>query len=117
MVVTIPQGIIWMVSGGIASSMISLVINTYYTGKLIQVGYLKQMGDLLPIFGVSFTMWLAIHGSMLMTANIYAQLTIGCLVGVIVYLGLAKILLKTEWSDALSMIPDRLKRKNKGGKI
>lgn len=108
MVVTIPHGIIWMVSGGIVSSMISLIINTYYTGKLINVGYLKQMGDLLPIFGVSFAVWIIVHGSMMMSSNIYVQLIIGCLVGVIVYLVLAKLFLRTEWEDAMSMVPDRL---------
>ena len=108
MVVTIPHGIIWMVSGGIVSSMISLIINTYYTGKLINVGYLKQMGDLLPIFGVSFAVWIIVHGSMMMSSNIYVQLIIGSLVGVIVYLVLAKLFLRTEWEDAMSMVPDRL---------
>lgn len=108
MVVTIPHGIIWMVSGGIVSSMISLIINTYYTGKLINVGYLMQMGDLLPIFGVSFAVWIIVHGSMMMSSNIYVQLIIGCLVGVIVYLVLAKLFLRTEWEDAMSMVPDRL---------
>ena len=111
MVVTIPHGIIWMVSGGIVSSMISLIINTYYTGKLINVGYLKQMGDLLPIFGVSFAVWIIVHGSMMMSSNMYVQLIIGSLVGVIVYLVLAKLFLRTEWEDAMSMVPDRLKRK------
>lgn len=108
MVVTIPHGIIWMVSGGIVSSMISLIINTYYTGKLINVGYLKQMGDLLPILSVSFAVWIIVHGSMMMSSNIYVQLIIGSLVGVIVYLVLAKLFLRTEWEDAMSMVPDRL---------
>lgn len=111
MCVTIPQGIIWMVSGGIVSSMIALVINTYYTGKLIQVGYLKQMGDLLPIFGVSLLMWLLIHASLLLTSNIYIQLPIGILSGMIVYAICAKLLLKSEWEDAMSMLPNRFKRK------
>ena len=111
MVVTIPHGIIWMVSGGIVSSMISLIINTYYTGKLINVGYLKQMGDLLPIFGVSFAVWIIVHGSMMMSSNMYVQLIIGSLVGVIVYLVLAKLFLRTEWNDVMSMIPAKLKRK------
>ena len=111
MCVTIPQGIIWMVSGGIVSSMIALVINTYYTGKLIKVGYLKQMGDLLPIFGVSMLMWLLIHGSLLLTTNIYIQLAIGIFAGILVYVACAKLLLKSEWEDAMSMIPNRFKCK------
>lgn len=111
MCVTIPQGIIWMVSGGIVSSMIALVINTYYTGKLINVGYLRQMGDLLPIFSVSFFMWLVIHASLWLTSNIYIQLPLGIFVGLLVYIICARVLLKSEWEDAMSMLPARLKRK------
>ena len=111
MCVTIPHGIIWMVSGGIVSSMFSLVINTYYTGKLINVGYLKQMGDLLPIFGVSFVMWLIIHASLLMTSNYYIQLVFGICFGVVFYLIAAKFLLKSEWNDTIDMIPHRFKQK------
>ena len=111
MCVTIPQGIIWMVSGSIFTSMIALIINTYYTGKLINVGYLKQMGDLLPVIGVSFAMWLLIHASLLATSNIYIQLVVGVIVGIIVYLAGAKLFLRKEWDETMSMIPRKLKRK------
>lgn len=111
MCVTIPNGIIWMVSGGIVSSMIALIINTYYTGKIIHVGYFRQMGDLLPIFGVSFVMWLLIHISLWLTSNIYVQLPVGICVGITVYLAGARLLLKSEWADALSMLPNRFRRK------
>lgn len=85
MCITIPHGIIWMVCGEIVSSMVALIINTYYTGKLIHVGYFKQMCDLLPVFGVSFAMWLAIHASLLLTNNVYSQLIIGIIVGFAFY--------------------------------
>lgn len=104
MCITIPNGIIWMVGGGIVGSIFSLFINTYYTGKLINVGFCKQMGDLLPIFGVSFTMWGIVHATFLLTENIYAQLSLGVIVGPIFYIVSAKVLLKSEWSDAVSMI-------------
>lgn len=110
MFITIPHGIIWMVSGGIVSSMLSLIINTYYTGKLINVGYFKQMGDLLPIFGVSFIMWLIVHAILYLSSNLYCQLVLGISLGAIVYLIGAKIFLKAEFNDALSMVPDKIKR-------
>lgn len=110
MFITIPHGIIWMVSGGIVSSMLSLIINTYYTGKLINVGYFKQMGDLLPIFGVSFIMWLIVHAIISLSSNLYCQLVLGISLGAIVYLIGAKIFLKAEFNDALSMVPDKIKR-------
>lgn len=110
MFITIPHGIIWMVSGGIVSSMLSLIINTYYTGKLINVGYFKQMGDLFPIFGVSFIMWLIVHAILYLSSNLYCQLVLGISLGAIVYLIGAKIFLKAEFNDALSMVPNKIKR-------
>lgn len=109
MCVTIPQGIVWMVCGGIVSSMVNLVINTYYTGKLINVGYIKQMGDLLPILGISFGMWLMIHASFLLTSNIYIQLPLGIVVGMLTYMTSARFLLKDEWDEAIGIIPQKFK--------
>lgn len=104
MCIAIPHGIIWMVCGGVVGSLIALVINTYYTGKLIKVGFFKQMSDLLPIFGVSFAMWLIIHASFLLTSNIYFQLVIGLVVGTTFYLCGAKLILKSEWNDTIGII-------------
>lgn len=113
MCVTISHGIVWMVGGGIVSSMISLIINTYYTGKLIHVGYLRQMGDLLPIFVVSFIMWLLIHASFMLMSNIYIQLPLGIAVGMVTYVTVAKFLLKNEWDEAVEMIPRRFRHSSK----
>ena len=68
------------------------------------------MGDLLPVFGVSFVMWLIIRVSLLITFNIYFQLLIGICVGVVFYLIAAKLLLKSEWNDTIDMLPNRFKR-------
>lgn len=111
MCITIPNGILWMVSGSVVSSMIALVINTYYTGKIIHVGYLKQMKDLLPILGVSFAMWLVIHVSFWLFSNIYTQLFTGIVAGVVFYLVSAKNILKSEWNDVLDMVPEKFKHK------
>lgn len=113
MCIAIPHGILWMVSGSVVSSMITLLINTYYTGKLINVGFVKQMGDLLPIFGLSVAMWIAVHGSLLLMSNLCIQLIISIFIGVIFYILGAKIFLKTEWQDVKSMIPSRFKHKTK----
>lgn len=104
MCITIPNGIIWMVSGGIVSSMISLAINTYYTGKLIHVGYLKQMRDLLPIFGISLFMWLCIFICVTLIENCYVQLLFGVFIGSLLFAVLSKLFLKSEWKDLMSII-------------
>ena len=46
--ISLPLGIIAMCYFSILSSLISLFINTYYTGKLIGVGFFKHMRDIFP---------------------------------------------------------------------
>ncbi len=115
MALAIPHGIICMMASGIVSSLLALVINTYYTGVLINVGFFKQVLDLLPIFCVSMVMWGAI-----MLFNYYVDLDIMALllvvdivIGVTLYLLLSKIFLKKETSEVLEMMPEKIKSKMK----
>lgn len=108
LLVTLPMGLVAFCYGGILSSMISLVINTYYTGKLIHVGYLKQMKDLLPIFMLSLIMWFCIHVATYFIGNMLLQLVVGGCVGAAVYLGCAVLLRFDELNDVKYL----LKRKS-----
>lgn len=89
--VTIPMGLVAMCFGSVISSIISLVINTRYTGKLINVGFLTQMRDLMPTLFYSFSMggvvWLTIH---LVDGN-WQQLATGIVVGGGYFLGITKL--------------------------
>lgn len=51
--ITLPMGLLPMCWGMLANSIISLVINTHYTGRLIHLGFLAQMRDLLPSLALS----------------------------------------------------------------
>lgn len=83
--ITAPFGLVVMCYGQIFNSIVALVINTYYTGKLINVGFIRQMKDLLPTILLSLTMFGAIlFVNDFIEANIY-RLVIGILVGIIVY--------------------------------
>lgn len=108
LVITLPQGLIIFCIGRIVSSMVSLVINTYYTGKLINVGYFKQMGDILPIFTLSMVMFGAILLSNHFVDNLYLQILVGGISGGAVYLGGAFLLKFKELEDVKYM----LKRKS-----
>ena len=66
-------------------NMSSLFINTYYTGKLIDVGLKRQMVDLLPTIFFSIIM----GGTVFVVANLfcspYIQICLGVLTGIVVY--------------------------------
>lgn len=101
---TLPRGLIVFCCGTIVSSMISLIINTYYTGKLIKVGYFVQMGDLLPIFALGMAMFGAIHLTNYFISDMLLQIICGMLVGGVVYLGGAYIFRFSELDEMKYML-------------
>ena len=78
---SIPFGLLFMCYTGIATSLICLVINTYYTGKLIQVGFLVQMRDLSGTFIVSMIMFVIVYMICSLISNLYIQILLGLLIG------------------------------------
>lgn len=99
LLITLPMGLVPFCYGGIFSSMVALIINTYYTGKLIHIGYIKQMKNLLPIFSLSMFVWIVIHISNYFISNYIVQLIVGGSVGLIVYLGFAFLFKFDELND------------------
>ena len=102
--ITAPFGLVVMCYGQIFNSIVALVINTYYTGKLINVGFIRQMKDLLPTILLSLTMFgaiLLVNGYI--EANIY-RLVIGVLVGIIVYASGSYIFKFKELQTLFSLI-------------
>ena len=103
--ITIPMGLVAMCIGGFFSSMIALIINTYYTGKLIHVGYFRQMRDLMPIFLLSVSMgaivYLAINS---LCIHPIAQLSIGIGIGVLYYVLMALLFKFKELKELLQLL-------------
>ena len=101
--ITLPQLIIFC-CGNILSSIISLIINTYYTGKLIHIGLFKQMRDLMPIIILSLVMFGVILLANHFITNLYIQIIIGGIIGVTVYLGGAILFKFKELNDVKYML-------------
>lgn len=80
LIVTVPFGLIAMCYGTVASSLLSLIINTYYTGKLINVGFFKQLKDLMPTMAYSFSTFLIV----LMTIHLIPNQSYGVIAGVVI---------------------------------
>ena len=85
--ITVPLGLEAMCYGNIVNSIIALVINTHYTGKLLNLGFITQMKDLLPSLVLSVVMF--VFCKILSTAlgNGLLSLSVSILAGVIIYAG------------------------------
>ena len=64
-----PFGIIYMCIGQVVSSLLCLIINTYYTGVLIHVGLWCQMRDLFPILCYCLMMAIVVWGGTFMLSS------------------------------------------------
>lgn len=102
--VTIPMGLIAMCVGQILSSLIALIINTNYTGKLIQVGFLRQMRDLLPTLLLSLSMWGVVYGITSCLSGIILQLIVGIVAGMVYYIALSALFHFPELKELYSII-------------
>lgn len=102
--VTVPLGLKAMCYGSIASSLIGLVINTHYTGKIIGVGFMIQMQDLRPSLLLSLAMFVAVLVVVNYIDSIYLQLAFGMIAGVAIYMFASHILRLSELKELIALI-------------
>lgn len=103
--ITLPFGLTALCWGMVANSIIALIINTHYTGKLIHLGFFAQMRDLIPILFLSSVMALAVFLTVtFIPMHTGLALAVGILEGIILYAALAKLFHFKEFSDLLAII-------------
>lgn len=105
--ITFPLGLIPMCLGQIVTSFVSLVINTYYTGKLIRVGFFRQMGDLLPTLLLSLSMGIVVYLAIRAIAPLWGQLSAGISLGVVYYALLSRLFRFPEYAELMSILRRR----------
>ena len=105
--ITIPLGLIAMCIGSIFSSVIGLIINTYYTGKFIHLGFFRQMKDILPTLLLSVAMWLVVLAVQLAVDSPVFKLFTGISVGIIFYVGVAFLFRFSEFKEIVDIIKRR----------
>lgn len=102
--VTIPLGLVAMCYGRIVASLLSLVYNTYYTRKLIDYGFGKQMKDLLHILLHSLVMGAIVWGVVQLLHPLWLKLVAGVLAGAAYYIIGAYIMKFKELDTLFSLI-------------
>lgn len=98
-----PFGIIAMCYSNLLSSLICLYINTYYSSKILGISLLSQLKDLFPTISLSIFMFVIVQVVIFFISNVFAQLVVGVIVGVIVYISLSYILRFSEFKELISL--------------
>jgi len=100
---SVPFGIMGICYGMVITSLIALIINTYYTGKIIKYGFFKQMNDLKLSFCISIIVCASAFFLTKYFNSLILQLFFGGLSGVIVLLGGAYLFKMDELKEIRSL--------------
>lgn len=85
LLLSIPLGLLAMCYGTILGSLLALYVNTYYTGKLINVGFKKQMYDLTGSLLISLSMFAIVYLLTCLIDGFWYQLIVGGGIGVVYF--------------------------------
>ena len=83
--VTLNTSLKFFLGGLILISILEMLYDTYFAKKQIGVTLLVQIKTLLPVFITSFTMCLLVSTVYIISTNIYFQLFVGVLIGIVSY--------------------------------
>jgi len=103
----VPFGIMGICFGAVFTSLACLAINTYYTGKLINVGFVRQMMDMTPTLLASLAMGAVVYFAVMPFGSDVVKLAVGIPLGMVIYLAIAKVFRMPELQEALDIIHRR----------
>ena len=104
LVVTYRYGPLWIARGILVDAMISVVINTIPTGRLIGYGLGAQLKDLLSNIASTIIMAIAVLMIGLIPFSPFISLLIKILVGIIIYTLICIITQNETWVYCLRVI-------------
>lgn len=101
---TAPFGVLVMCYGTILTSVISIFINTYYTGIIAQIGFFSQLKDLSPILILSLATGIVAYIPSLFLKESFSLLIIGGFSGVFFFIGNSMILKFNELKEVSNFL-------------
>lgn len=111
--VSMGWGLWWLCAGRALYCLVAYAFNCYYTGKFIGLGFWRQMGLCLPIWGRAVVMGVACWVCVVLFEGAWEQLVVGTVVGAVVYVGMAVVMRDEVLGDLVGFVRGRF-MKNKG---
>ena len=111
LLITVPLGILYLCVGIVVTSFVSLFINTYYTGKILDLGVIKQIKDMTPAFLNSLLMGIVIFCFQLFVGSDLLRLLLGIILGSILYGTVALVVTPRDIKELKSIL-DKNDRKD-----
>lgn len=111
LLVAIPFGITWMMVGKAAYSVIVYAMNCYYTNKLLDYGFTKQIRVLIPIMLSSLFMAAVVWASMFFLPSNVLKLAIGIPVGIVTYIAIGYLKHDESLFEIISIVKSKIMKR------
>ena len=112
--VTVFYGVYAIALGGIVSGLIGTIINSYPNKKLLNYSYKEQWKDIMPSLLLSLVMGAVVYSVQLFGMTVWPTLIVQGFVGIILYVGMARIFKLECFTYLLLTWKDILKNRNRG---
>ena len=107
--VTYRWGIIAMIYGQIVTSCFAYILNSYYTGKMLDYPTTEQIQDLIPSLTLASIMGVVIYAlKYVPIVNQSALLIVQIMTGIVLYAGLCYIFRLSSFMEVIAIIKSKL---------
>lgn len=111
LIIGIFYGIYYMLLASILTGIISLYLNTWYTGKTLSYTFVKQIRDIAPSYFTALVIAVAVYFLKFLMLPCYVVLVLQIIVGIIVGLSISELLKFEEYIELKSIVIKMIKRK------
>ena len=108
LIASIPFGVVGMCWGQVLYSLVSLFVNTYYTGQLIGVGLFRQVMDFVPSMCYSVLMGLLVYLGTTLAHGALLQLLLGVIIGVLAYLLMSFLSRSADLAYLIAIVKEKI---------
>lgn len=101
-------GVMGMVYGILASSLVSFYINAHYSGVYLQYGFMPQVRDFIPVLAVAIPMAVAVKMvSGIWQASAWLELPTMVLLGMALFFGLARMVRLPHFGEVMALLRNK----------
>lgn len=111
LIIGIFYGIYYMLLASILTGIISLYLNTWYTGKTLSYTFVKQIRDIAPSYFTALVIAVAVYFLKFLMLPCYVVLVLQIIVGIIVGFSISELLKFEEYIELKSIVIKMIKRK------
>ncbi len=104
-------GIYYMLLASILTGVISLYLNTWYTGKTLNYSFWKQLRDIIPSYFTALVIALAVYFLKYLSLPYYIVLMLQIIVGIVACITISEIFKFNEYKELKTIVIKVVNRK------